>query len=443
MSVPAGVSLQSVLDMAITILILNLFPREDYAVASREISIKNQMQCHRNLGATTCERQKMSWRTIRCDYYFRACFVVAALAVWCLSGVADAQKLLDRDHGKLSLVERTNSGVVELVTGPDATSVQMAQDLASVLDDGATRRILPVVGRGSLQNLIDLKLLRGIDIGVVRTDVLEDARKQAPYLGMVESLTYIAKFYDEELHVLARAAIQNIAELEGKRVNFVGAATPIGPAVFKLLSIEVEPTSDDLVTSLQKLKNGQIAALVYVGGKPISLFGSLRKQDDLHFLPIPFTMKLRASTYIPTRLTAEDYPDLVAANAPVDTLAVSTVLCAAPLQPKSDRYRNVANFVEAFFTQFPRLQEAGHHAKWKDMDLAAAVPGWKRFPAAETWLQRNAVASSAPLSEQELREAFARFLDERSRLSGAAVMPAAQKDEMFNLFQQWLKSQRR
>jgi uncharacterized protein len=361
----------------------------------------------------------------------RAYSVVAALAIsWCLYGVADAQ----------TLVERTNRGVVEFITSPDATSMQMAQDLASVLDDGATRRVLPVVGRGSLQNLIDLTLLRGIDIGVIRTDVLEDARKQAPYIGMVESLTYIAKFYDEELHVLARAAIQNIAELEGKRVNFVGT---ISPDVFKLLNIEVEPISDDVVTALKKLKNGQTAALVCVGGKPISLLGSLRNQDDLHFLPIPFTTKVMASAYISARLTAEDYPDLVAANAPVDTLAVSTALFAAPLPPKSDRYRNVANFVEAFFTQFPRLQEAGHHAKWKDVDLAAAVPGWKRFPAAETWLQKNAVASSAPLSEQELREAFARFLDERSRLSGAAGMTAAQKDEMFNLFQQWLKNQRR
>src|SRR5512144_1442208 len=206
-----------------------------------------------------------------------ACSVATALAIsWCVSGVADAQ----------SLVERTNRGVVELITGPDATSVQLAQDLASVLDDGATRRVLPVVGRGFLQNLIDLELLRGIDIGVVRTDVLEDARKQAPYLGMLESLTYITKLYSEELHVLARAAVRNIADLEGKRVGFVGTATPIGPAVFELLKIKVEPSSDDAATALQKLKNGQIAAVVYVGSKPVS-FGSFDRQEGLHFLSIP------------------------------------------------------------------------------------------------------------------------------------------------------------
>ena len=364
----------------------------------------------------------------------RACSVATALAIsWCVSGVAEAQ----------TLVERTNRGVVKLITGPDATSVQMAQELANVLDDGATRRVLPVVGRGFLQNLIDLKLLRGIDVGVIRADVLEDARKQAPYLGMLESLTYIAKLYSEELHVLARAAVRNITDLEGRRVGFVGTATPIGPAVFELLEIKVEPSSDDAATALQKLKNGQIAAVVYVGGKPVSSFGSFGRQEGLHFLSIPLTAKMMDSTYLPARLTAEDYPDLVAANAPVDTVAVSTILFAAPLQPKSDRYRNVANFVEAFFTQFPRLQEAGHHAKWQEVNLAAAVPGWKRFPAAESWLQRTEVASSAALSEQELREAFARFLDERSRLSGAGGMTAAQKDEMFNLFQQWLKSQTR
>ena len=85
---------------------------------------------------------------------------------WCLSAGAEAQ----------TLVERVNGGVVKLITGPDATSVQIAQDLSNVVDDGVTRRVLPVVGRGAIQNLIDLKLLRGIDVGVVRSDAFEDAR---------------------------------------------------------------------------------------------------------------------------------------------------------------------------------------------------------------------------------------------------------------------------
>jgi TRAP-type uncharacterized transport system substrate-binding protein len=351
---------------------------------------------------------------------------------WCLSAGAEAQ----------TLVERVNGGVVKLITGPDATSVQMAQELANVVDDGVTRRVLPVVGRGFMQNLIDLKLLRGIDVAVVRSDAFEDARALTSWLGPLDSLTYITKLYNEELHVLTRTGINNIAELEGKRVNFVRSAGPIGPAIFKLLKITVEPASDDAAAALQKLKDGQIAALVYVGGKPIPLFDPVSKPQDLHFLPVSLDAQTMPSMYVPARITAEDYPNLVAADTPIDTVAVSNVLLAAPLQPKSDRYRNVANFVEAFFTQLPRLREAGHNEKWKDVDLGSIVPGLRRFPAAETWLKRNEAASSAQ-SEPELREAFARFLDERSRLSGTGGMTATQKDEMFSLFQQWLKSQPR
>jgi hypothetical protein len=59
-----------------------------------------------------------------------------------------------------------NRGVVELETTRTAgISVRIAEDLANVIDDGATRRVLPVVGKGALENLTDLKLLRGIDIG--------------------------------------------------------------------------------------------------------------------------------------------------------------------------------------------------------------------------------------------------------------------------------------
>jgi hypothetical protein len=36
-----------------------------------------------------------------------------------------------------------------------------------VLDDGQSLRVLPVIGKGSLQNLADILYLRGIDVGSV------------------------------------------------------------------------------------------------------------------------------------------------------------------------------------------------------------------------------------------------------------------------------------
>src|SRR6195256_910568 len=71
-------------------------------------------------------------------------------------------------------VAAINRGVVELETsGAAGISVRIAEDLANLVDDGATRRVVPVVGKGSLQNLTDLKYLRGVDMAILQTDVLE------------------------------------------------------------------------------------------------------------------------------------------------------------------------------------------------------------------------------------------------------------------------------
>src|SRR5215510_11180633 len=107
-----------------------------------------------------------------------------------------------------------NRGVVELETGSSAgISVRIAEDLANVINDGANRRVVPVVGKGSLANLTDLKLLRGIDIAVLQTDILDYAREQRLFPGIEATITYIAKLYNEEFHLLARPEISSIADL--------------------------------------------------------------------------------------------------------------------------------------------------------------------------------------------------------------------------------------
>ena len=115
-----------------------------------------------------------------------------------------------------------NKGVVELETaGSAGITVRMAEDLASVINDGATRRIVPVVGAGSLANLTDLKRLHGIDMAVLQIDVLDYAKEQRSLPGIEGSVTYIAKLHNEEFHLLARREIQSIADLANKKINLI------------------------------------------------------------------------------------------------------------------------------------------------------------------------------------------------------------------------------
>jgi uncharacterized protein len=340
-----------------------------------------------------------------------------------------------------TLAERTNRGLVEIITAADGASIQMAEDIASVLDDGATRRVLPVVGHGSVQNVLDLKALRGVDLAIVQSDVLE-AAKQKKLVPGVEIINYLAKLHNEELHILARPEIARIDDLAGKKVDFGGGAAVTGAAVFDLLRIKVQALNDDHALALQKLKAGEVAAMAFVAAKPTPLFEVLRGGDGLHFLAIPLKPEL-ASAYVPAQLTNEDYPRLIATDAPVDTIAVGMVMIVANLTPTTERYRNVVNFVDAFFTQFPRLQDAPRHPKWTEVNLTAELPGWKRFAPADTWLKRNVVAQAPALDDKELREIFAKFLDERTRLSGGPAMSPQEKEQLFDQFRRWQNSQTR
>jgi TRAP-type uncharacterized transport system substrate-binding protein len=340
-------------------------------------------------------------------------------------------------------VATANRGVVELETGrASGISVRIAEDLANIIDDGATRRVLPVVGKGSLQNLGDLKLLRGIDLAILQTDVLDHARQANYFPGIETWVSYIAKLYNEEFHLLARRDVKGVADLANQKVNvdLRGAGTAITAGrVFDLLKIAVTPTYEDQEVALGKLRNGEIAALAFVAGKPAPLFCNIAAEEGLHFLSVPLNPAVTAA-YVPTRLSAQDYPSLVPGDRPVDTVAVGTVLAAANLQYGSERYRNLVNFVDAFFTGFQLLLDPGHHPKWHEVNIMAELPGWRRFPPAEQWLQRNAPAIASP-NLQDLKAIFSRFIDERQQASGGPPLSQQEKDQLFGQFEQWQRGQ--
>jgi uncharacterized protein len=336
-----------------------------------------------------------------------------------------------------------NRGVVELETARAAgISVRIAEDLANVIDDGATRRVLPVIGKGALQNITDLKLLRGIDMAILQTDVLDYARQQNLFPGIEYWATYITKLYNEEFHLLSRQDIKSIAELANQKVNvdLRGAGTAItATRLFELLNIPVAATNDDQEVALDKLRRGEIAAMAFVAGKPAPIFRNLSAADGFHFLAVPLNPAVTAS-YVPTRLTAADYPGVVRQDQAVDTVAVGAVLAAANLQPGTERYRNLVNFVEAFFTGFQSLLDPGHHPKWHEVNITAELPGWRRFPPAEQWLQRNTQVAAAP-NLQDLRSIFSRFIDERQQASGGPPLTPEEKNQLFGQFELWQKGQ--
>ena len=117
--------------------------------------------------------------------------IMGAAAIWATAIIVLAVTAA-RGAGVADLrVERaSNRGVVQLMTGSTfSASIRLIEDLSAIFDDGTTRRLLPVVGRGALQNLSDLTSLRGIDMAILQADVVDGVRRQRGMPGIENSFT--------------------------------------------------------------------------------------------------------------------------------------------------------------------------------------------------------------------------------------------------------------
>jgi uncharacterized protein len=338
--------------------------------------------------------------------------------------------------------EQINKNTVSIISGnpgSDATSLQVAYDLASVLNVGPTLRVIPVVGMGGPQNIRDVRNLKGIDIGITQTSILSNYRHANELLGFTDDkIVYVAKLFTLEVHLVARDNITSIEQLQDQTVNFdeLGSGTNYTMRdVFKRLGINVKEVDLPQAQALEKMRKGEVAATALVTGKPSQSISQLRQADGLKFLPIPFASALNAD-FLPTELTSEDYPGMIPAGQKVETVADTAVLVAYKWPHDNERYKRVETFVNAFFPRIREFSEAPHHPKWREVNLAATLQGWERLEPAQAWLDAStaraekvdapaktdapqsvvrATAGSAQISDPEEQRLFQEFLKWRAQ----------------------------
>ena len=318
------------------------------------------------------------------------------------------------------------------------TYMTFANELAEVLDDGDNLRILPIVTYGAASNMDDLLYLKNVDIAVTQSDVFDYFRTQRKIPNLESRVNYIIRLPVSEMHVLARTEITKLEDLKGKKVSFgpAGSASSLtGSIVFQRLGIQVEQVLYDNPTALQKLKTGELAGLVRVIGKPIDFFAKIPPNSGLHFVPIPFS-KTFADYYTLGEFTHKEYPSLVGEGETVDTLAVPAVLAVFNWQRNTDRYRRTQKFVESLFTKWDKFREPPRHPKWRDVNLAASVPGWTRWSVADEMLRKIRPQDAEP---QVASSEFSAFL----RTTGAATanLTQEQREALFREFVQWREKQ--
>jgi len=367
---------------------------------------------------------------------------IAALISFFQIDLANAQtipKSIQQGGSDWVIKERKNAWTVGIAGGLiDGTYMRFADELAKVLDDGDNLRILPIVSYGAASNLDDLLYLRGVDLAVTQSDVFEYFRTERKTPNLQNRVHYILRLPIAELHVLAKTDIRSLEDLRGRKVNFgpAGSGSSLtGTIVFQRLGVQVDQVLIDQQSALQKLQNGEVAALVRVVGKPVDFFTRIPSNSGLHLIPIPYT-KTFADYYTVGEFETKDYPSLIAEGEKIETIAVPTVLSVFNWPRSSDRYRRIERFAERLFANWDQFLAAPRHPKWRDVNLGATVPGWTRHVIAEQMLARFYGPSGS--AQDDISRDFQAFLN---RIGTGAPVSQADRETLFRQFLQWREQQ--
>jgi len=311
-----------------------------------------------------------------------------------------------------------------------------------------------VLGVGGLQNVNDVLFLKNIDMGVVDEDNLRLLKKKDPglYANIEQRVQYITKLYNSEFQVLARNDIKSYDDLRGKKVNFnlKDSQTEVtADTVFNTLGIPVVRSYYDNDEAIKRVIAGDISAMIILTGAPQAALAKLKKEDGVHFLALDqeslpkHDLSGLFAEYLPAELTHELYPNLVPEGTTVPTFANRALLVAYNWPENSEKYKKVAKFVDAFFGKIDQFNNSSRHPKWREVNLAADMPGWVRYKPAAEWLaaHRNQAVSTNPdststagLSPNELRQAFEKFMQTYASSSGGKVLSTKEREMLFARF---------
>lgn len=327
--------------------------------------------------------------------------------------------------------DRTNNWALGLAAGrTEGAPLQFAAELARVIDDGDNMRLIPMVTRGPFDNIYDLLYLRGVDAAIVYGDVLDHFRSKPEFAQSIRRVNYVMSLFPSEVHIFVRPEINSLKDLEGKVVNFNSKGTAAafsGPIIFNQLGIKVKETYIPHSAAMAKMRQGEeVAATFWISSKPLAPFLRGQFPPGFKFLPVEYTEKLEY--YAPAYLEHSDYPAIIPQGTRIPTVSVPAVLAVYDAPGDSARRLRLTRFVDYIFERFERLQkEPGYHGKWKDVNLAAQVPGWTRYPPMQEKL--SAMAAKAAQGKQ-----------------AAKALPkstAADQERLFQQFLDWHRKQAR
>jgi TRAP transporter TAXI family solute receptor len=197
--------------------------------------------------------------------------------------------------------------------------------------------------------------------------------------------------YNEEVHILAGPEIKTLADLDGRPVA-IGAPDSGTLLTTTLLlgsvGVRVQEVQIDTDEALTALRQGQVAAMFYVAGRPARLFAeSVTEADGFHLVPV--TEPAVLDLYAPSPIPAGTY---LWQKEEVPTVAVQAVLMTYDYSKPNQYHRELCatagKLARIIVDNLAWLRQAGRgHPKWQEVDLDAKMVSWERSKCAEDGLK--------------------------------------------------------
>lgn len=281
---------------------------------------------------------------------------------------------------------RVNDNTIGVVFTHEELFHQLVHNLEAELEQESNLRIVPIMGKNHVQSVFDLLYLKGIDLALLRADALEYVRRNADMDSVLRVTRNIAKISDEKLIVVASTDYDSIEDLDGQVVGFGihGSGEFVtGSLAFDIMGIESIPIEVDEVTAIERVKSGELAAIVYLLRAPDAIqtgtdleaskaMAALKADEEVHVLPLPESEAMSA-IYRPTTLTNDDLP-LIPAGESIASYSVDVILAAYNFRDANIRSQKQERFVNAFVDGLDGLQSDVYQPVWKRVELGLQTP---------------------------------------------------------------------
>ncbi|HEV8342990.1 MAG TPA: TAXI family TRAP transporter solute-binding subunit [Candidatus Binatia bacterium] len=250
-----------------------------------------------------------------------------------------------------------------IATGPSEGSYfQIAQDIKKLVEkEGLELQVLPT--KGSFEN-IQLLGTGKVDLAIVQLDALRyisDVVKQQHGLNVFDKIKVVLNLYPEEIHILTnKKEITSFYHLEGKRVSAgeQGSGTALTAELLSVIyDVKTTKSYEAPEDALKKLHQGDLDAMVFVGGAPVPFIAKL--DSRVHFVRLPSNPVLE-QIYLRNKLGKNLYSW---ASADTETYAVPSAIMGLDIRDE----KHIVEMQKLVLSVLNGREylEANGHPKWK------------------------------------------------------------------------------